>query len=331
MTTHAPQHNSKTTSDTVWVGIDVSKKELQLHSSAASLRLPAKLANDNAGIRSLVHRLASRSEVHIVFEATGGYDKPLLDALHRHGITCSRLNPRRVRDFARSKGLLAKTDAIDAAVLADFGAAYQPEPTSPVDPKLEEIHALVAYRRHLQDEMEREEMQNEHPKPGFITTLVKKRIRTLKSQIQSVEKQMAAIVRSSPFLKRAVAALVEVKGVAQLTALSLLASMPELGTLNREQAASLAGLAPFNRDSGAMRGKRSIQGGRRTIRQALYMAALTAAHRNEILSAAYRKMVERGKPKKVALTAIMRRLLIHLNSIMNKVLREEKPPEFLTP
>ncbi|MFT3990725.1 MAG: transposase [Luteolibacter sp.] len=141
---------------------------------------------------------------------------------------------------------------------------------------------------------------------------------------------MSAIVRSSPFLKRAVAALVEVKGAAQLTALSLLASMPEPGTLNRGQVASLAGLAPFNQDSGAMRGKRTIHGGSHTVRQALYMAALTAAHRNEILGAAYRQMVERGKPKKVALMAIMRRLLIHPNSIMNKVLREGNAAEFLT-
>src|SRR5690606_5149681 len=148
------------------------------------------------------------------------------------------------------------------------------------------------------DELKREEMQNEHPKPPYIASLIRRRIRNLKSQIEGVEKQMAAVVRSSPFLKRAVAALVEVKGVGQQTAMSLLASMPELGTLNRKQAACLAGVAPFNKDSGNMRGKRSIQGGRPAARQALYMAALTAAHRNEILSPAYRQMVERGKPKK---------------------------------
>lgn len=330
MTTHAPQHNPKTTPDTLWVGIDVSKKELQLHSSAPSLRLPARLANDPAGIRSLIHRLAPHGGVHVAFEATGGYDKPLLDALHRHQVTCSRLNPARVRNFARCKGMLAKTDAIDAAVIAEFGASQSPEPTASVDPKLEEIRALVTYRHHLQDELEREEMQNEHAKPAFITTLVKRRIRTLKSQIESVEKQMAAVVCSSQFLKRAVAALVEVKGVGLLTAVSLLAAMPELGTLNRQQVASLAGVAPFNKDSGNMRGKRFIQGGRPAARQALYMAALVAAHRNEILSPAYRQMVERGKPKKVALVAIMRRLLIHLNSIMNKVLRGESTCECLT-
>jgi transposase len=330
MTTHAPNHNPKTTPDTLWVGIDVSKTELQLHSPDPSVRLPVKLSNDIAGFKSLIKRLAPHGQVHVVFEATGGYDKPLLDALQAGGIACSRLNPRQVRNFARAKGLLAKTDAIDASILADYGATFRPTATLPVDPQLEEITALVNYRRHLIDELGREEMQNEHAKPKTITALIKSRIRTLKSQIGKVEKLMAAAIRSSPFLRRAVAALVEVKGVGQLTAVSLLASMPELGTLNRNQAAALAGLAPFNCDSGTLRGKRTIYGGRHAARQAIYMSALTAAKHNEILSEAYRKMVERGKAKKVALVAIMRRLLIHLNSIMSKVLQQEKQHENLT-
>lgn len=149
MTTHAPNHNPKASSDTLWVGIDVSKTELQLHSQSPSISLPAKLANDSAGLKSLLKHLAPHRQVHIVFEATGGYDKPLLDALQAHGIACSRLNPRQVRNFARAKGLLAKTDAIDASILADFGATFRPEVTPPVDAQLEEIIALVNYRRHL--------------------------------------------------------------------------------------------------------------------------------------------------------------------------------------
>lgn len=330
MTSHAPNHNPKTTQDTLWVGIDVSKTELQLHSPDPSISLPAKLPNDSAGLKSLLKHLAPHRQLHVVFEATGGYDKPLLDTLQAHGIACSRLNPRQVRNFARAKGLLAKTDAIDASILADFGATFRPPATAPVDPRLEEITALVNYRRHLLDDLGREEMQNEHPKPKAITALIKSRIRSLKAQIGKIEKLIAAVIKASPFLKRAVAALVEVKGVGQLTAVSLLASMPELGTLNRHQVAALAGLAPFNRDSGNLRGKRAIYGGRHAARQALYMSALTAAKHNEILSEAYRKMVERGKAKKVALVAIMRRLLIHLNSVMSKVLREETAPETLT-
>lgn len=330
MTTHAPNHNPKTSPDTFWVGIDVSKTELQLHSQAPSISLPAKLANDSAGLKSLLKHLAPHRQVHIVFEATGGYDKPLLDALQAHGIACSRLNPRQVRNFARAKGLLAKTDAIDASILADFGATFRPEVTPPVDPQLEEIIALVNYRRHLLDDLGREEMQNEHPKPKAVTALIKSRIKSLKAQIQRVEKLMAAAIKTNPLLKQAVAALIEVKGVGELTAISLLASMPELGTLNRNQVAALAGLAPFNCDSGTLRGKRAIYGGRHAVRQALYMSALVAAKHNEILSAAYREMVARGKAKKVALVAIMRRLLIHLNSIMSRVLREYNSPQSLT-
>lgn len=330
MTTHAPNHNPKTIPAPLWVGIDVSKTELELHSPASSISLPARLANDSAGLKSLIKHLAPHKEVHVVFEATGGYDKPLLDALHVGGIACSRLNPRQVRNFARAKGLLAKTDAIDAAILADFGATFQPPVTPRVDTQLEEIIALVNYRRHLLDDLGREEMQNEHPKPKTISTLIKSRIRSLKAQIEKLEKLISAAVKASPFLKRAVAALIEVKGVGQLTAVSLLASMPELGTLNRQEVAALAGLAPFNRDSGTLRGKRAIYGGRHAARQALYMSALVAAKHNEILSEAYRKMVERGKAKKVALVAIMRRLLIHLNSIMSKVLQERDAFDFLT-
>ena len=327
MTTHVQNNNLKTIPDTLWVGIDVSKTELQLASSGKSLRLPARLANDRVGLKNLVKHLAPHDHVHVVFEATGGYDKLLLDALQANGITCSRLNPRQVRNFARAKGLLAKTDAIDAAILADFGATFRPEATPRVDPKLEEITALVNYRRHLLDELGREEMQNEHAKPKAVMALIKSRIRSLKAQIQKVEKLISTAIQASPLLKRAVAALVEVKGVGQLTAISLLASMPELGTLNRNQVAALAGLAPFNCDSGTLRGKRAIYGGRHAARQALYMSALTAAKYNEILSESYRGMIGRGKAKKVALVAIMRKLLIHLNSIMSKVLQEERPLE----
>ncbi len=330
MTTHAQNHNPKTIPDTLWVGIDVSKAELQLDCPGPSISLPAKLANDSAGLKSLVKHLAPHGQVHVVFEATGGYDKPLLEALQANGITCSRLNPRQVRNFARAKGLLAKTDAIDASILADFGATFRPEATPPVDPELEEITALVNYRRHLLDELGREEMQNEHAKPKAVAALIRSRIRNLKAQIGKVEKLIASAIQASPLLKRAVAALVEVKGVGRLTAVSLLASMPELGTLNRHQVAALAGLAPFNCDSGTLRGKRAIYGGRHAARQALYMSALTAAKHNEILSEAYRGMIARGKAKKVALVAIMRRLLIYLNSVMSRVLREEHPPENLT-
>jgi len=330
MTTHTSQSNLKTTPETTsapsWIGIDVSKSELQICSRDPSLKLPAKLPYHAAGIKLLISKLLPLSHPHIVFEATGSYDKPLLKALQSHGIHCSRINPRHARSFARAKGRLAKTDAIDASVLAEYGAVMQPEITPPADPRLEELNALITYRRHLLEELAREQMQLEHPKPSAITTIIKSRLRTLKAQIEKFNRLIASYVAAHPSLKRAVDALSAVKGVGPLTAAGLLAALPELGTLNRHQAAALAGLAPVNRDSGTLRGKRCIQGGRREVRHALYMSALVASRYNSVLSKAYQAMVSRGKVRKVALVAIMRRLLIHLNSIMANVLKETVTP-----
>lgn len=311
---------------TCWVGIDVSKAELQLHSHDSSLKLPAKLANDACGLRTLLKLLASSQDtVHVVFEASGGYDKPLLDHLHGNHVACSRLNPRQVRDYARFKGRLAKTDAIDAATLAELGATEQPAATPPPDPALEELMAQVNYRRHLLEELAREQMQEEHPKPRAIVAMIRSRIADLKKRIAKLDGLIDGTICASSFLKSAVAALVEVKGVGKLTAAALLASMPELGTLTRNQAAALAGLAPFNRDSGSIRGKRTIQGGRAAARQALYMSALVATRHNEHLAGFYQNLVAKGKPKKLALTAVMRKLLIHLNSIMRNLLERQAP------
>lgn len=328
MTTSTPKLNVKShPSDTVWVGIDVSKNELQLHFPVPPKGLPAKIPYDKTSLAKLARHLSGEARFHVVFEATGGYDKPLRQSLHAHGIRCTRANPRHVRNFARSKGLLAKTDRIDAAVLADFGAAIKPAVTPEPDPAREELAALIAYRAHLLDELGRERMQLEHPKPSAITTVIKSRIRTLQAQVERFEKLIATFIAERPALKRAVEALSSVKGIGALSAAGLLAAMPELGTINRGQVAALAGVAPFNRDSGTLKGRRTTYGGRVEVRRAIYMAALSASRHNEILSAAYRGMIARGKPKKVALIAIMRRLLIHLNSIMTKVLKNPAEPE----
>ena len=313
--------------DTLWVGIDVSKNELQLHFPAPPKGLPAKIPYDKAALARLVRHLSADARFHVVFEATGGYDKPLRQCLHAHGIRCTRANPRHVRNFARAKGLLAKTDRIDAAVLADFGAAVKPAATPEPDPAKEELSALIAYRAHLMEELGRERMQLEHPKPAAITTVIKSRIRTLQAQVGRFEKLIATFIAERPALKRAVEALSSVKGIGPLSAAALLAAMPELGTVNRGQVAALAGVAPFNRDSGTLRGRRTTYGGRTEVRRAIYMAALVSSRHNEILSAAYRGMIARGKPKKVALIAIMRRLLIHLNSIMAGILKNPYEPQ----
>lgn len=328
MTTPTTKLNVKShPADTLWVGIDVSKNEIQLHFPVPPEGLPAKIPYDKSALARLARHLASDPRFHVVFEATGGYDKPLRQCLQAHGIRCTRANPRHVRNFARSKGLLAKTDRIDAAVLADFGAAIQPGPTPGPDPVREELAALIAYRAHLMDELGRERMQLEHPKPAAISAVIKSRIRTLQAQIQRFEKLITTFIVERPGLNRAVTALAGVKGIGPLSAAALLAAMPELGTLNRGQVAALAGVAPFNRDSGTLKGRRTTYGGRVEVRRAIYMAALVSSRHNEVLSVAYKGMIARGKPKKVALIAIMRRLLIHLNSIMAKVLKASTAPQ----
>ena len=242
--------------------------------------------------------------------------------LQTEGIKASRITPSLARNFAKAQGILSKTDAIDAKVLTDFGFKFNPRETAPVDPVIEEIHALVKYRRHLNDELLRERQQLEHTPPKSVETMVKSRIKTLTNQVEKVTKMMIALKTKSPEIDEAVNILTSTKGVGDNSALSLLAAMPELGKLTNNQASSLAGLAPFNRDSGKYRGRRMIYGGRKDIRQALYMAALVASRFNPILKEFYQRLLANGKPKKLALIAVMRKLLSYLNLLMKRHLQD---------
>jgi len=267
-----------------WIGIDVAKKELE----------------------KLIKKISQDPSAHLVFEASGGYEKPLLSMLQSQGIAASRVNAIHVRNFAKAKGLLAKTDAIDARVLSDFGIHFKPSSTLTLDPVLEEIESLVKYRRRLNNDLHRERMLFEHTQPKSLERIVKKRINAIKKQIEEIDLLMTKLTQQSAALNDAVQLLTKTNGVGENSALSLLVAMPELGKLSHKQAASLAGLAPFNCDSGKMRGKRKIYGGRTEIRKALYMAALVATRYNDILKEFYHKLLEKGKPKKLALIAVMR-------------------------
>lgn len=330
MTTPAPDRNSgeaAADTDTVWIGIDVSKAELELHAPAGSgCKLPARLPNNAAGFAALAGHLDIPAPVHLVFEATGGYERPLMLYLQASAIPCTRANPAQVRDFARSRRMLAKTDAIDAAVLAAFGKEHKPGPTPAADPRLAQLAELLHYRKHLLDSLERDRMQLEHDKPGQVATMIKTRIRTTRAQIDRLEKMAGELVAAVPEIKAAVDAMSTVKGVGRLTAMSVYAAMPEIGTMARNQSAALSGLAPMNRDSGTMRGKRTITGGRPAVRKALFMAAMTAVQHHPDLKRTYNDMVARGKLKKVALTAVMRKLVIILNSLVRKCLAAQSQP-----
>jgi transposase len=264
---------------------------------------------------------------HIICEATGPYHKALVGALHGEGILVSVINPRQIRDFARASGTLAKTDKIDARILADFGAKMQPSPTPPPDPVNEELAVLAARRHDLVEARSNEAKrlsQTEHP---FCVASIKAHIEHLNEQITRCEQEIDELLAGSERLQKQVKHLSEVKGVGRLSATLLLAAAPELGTLSKNQITALAGLAPVCRDSGKYRGKRTIYGGRLTMRTALYMAAVSASRFNPVLSAFYKKLIDCGKPFKVAITAVMRKLLIALNSIAKRALDAPLQPK----
>jgi transposase len=317
-TKKANQQSHPIVRSTHWVGIDISKRELQIH--CCSLKLPAILPFDAKGLKRLVGALSGNENIHVVFEATGGYERKLLLCLQLEEITCSRLNAGHVRHFAKSRGLLAKTDKIDAAIIAEFGRVNTPQPTRVINKSLSELHAAIAYRRRLGEELRREKALLEHDQPKSITTIINARLRSLKAATAKVEALIVSLLEKSPKLNETVRAMSQVKGVGTLTAASFLAAVPELGDLTRNQAAALTGLAPFNNDSGASRGRRSVYGGRAEARKSLYMAAVTAARYNPTLKAFYQKLIQNGKPAKVAITAVMRKLAILLNSIARKTL-----------
>lgn len=299
-----------------WIGIDISKAQLDLAASSFLKKLPKTLPNTQAGHRKILKFLATHPDMKVIFEATGGYENKLLKTLQANEIHASRINPAQARSFAKASGLLAKTDQIDAQLLADYGETFQPEATKPLDPEREELQDIIKYRRHLRDQLHREKMLLEHEHSKTVTTMIRRRIGSLEKQIQTLSNTIETLTLQSEKLAPAMEILTKVKGVATLTAASLLAAMPELGKLTRKQVASLAGVAPINCDSGTMRGQRRIYGGRRDVRQALYMASLSASRHEPILAKFYQNLLAKGKPTKVALTAVMRKLLIHLNSLM---------------
>ena len=303
----------------VYVGADVAKDSIVL--SGLPLALPDAITNDAAGHRALLGRLRrSPAAVHVVCEATGPYHRAFVAALHEAAVPVSVVNPRLVRDFARARNRLAKTDAIDAATLADFGRTLQPAPTPKPDALALRLAELVGRRAELVEDRARETNRLELTRSADIAASLRRHLRHLSSQIEKLEALIAELVKTSAPLRAKVQRLVEVQGVGLLTAAALLAALPELGTLGKNQITALAGLAPFNRDSGLLRGTRSITGGRRAARQALYMAAFSATRCNKVLRPFYQRLRAAGKPFKVALVAVMRKLLIHLNSLLKNLI-----------
>jgi len=295
----------------VYVGIDVAKARLDVAWGEEG----RQVSNDKAGHKELVKWLGKMEEkVQVVCEASGGYERKLVRALHEAAIRVSVVSASRVRQYARAAGILAKTDSIDAKVLCAFGEAIKPELTPARESTQERLRELEAHRRHLSALQIAEKNRAEQVSNDLVSQFSAKLVRQIQKQIDALDLLIKELINQSPELVHKAQKLTAITGVGERTAVLLLAQMPELGELNRREAAALAGLAPFNRDSGMMRGKRTIFGGRRAVRSGLYMAALVAARYNPILREFYQRLRSAGKPPKLALTAVMRKLLIVLNS-----------------
>ncbi len=299
----------------VFVGIDVSKSclDVAIHPSGEQFTV----SNDEAGIPQLTQRLQGREIGCIVLEATGGLEVPAIAALIQAGLPAVAVNPRQARHFAKAIGRLAKTDRIDAKVLALFAEATKPEARPVPDEATIALGELLTRRRQVIEMLTSERNRLIRSK-GQVREHIASHIRFLEEEINRLDRELARILKESSAWREKDDLLKSVPGVGPVLSTTLLAELPELGSLDRRKIASLAGLAPFNCDSGLMKGKRMIYGGRAPVRSALYMAAVVATRHNPVIRRYYERLLKAGKVPKVALVACMRKLLVILNAIVRE-------------
>jgi transposase len=297
-----------------FVGIDVAKDSLDVCVLPEGRRWTT--TNDREGVQRLVEALPAAGECLVVLEATGGYQRAVVAELLAARHQAAVVNPRQVRDFARGLGLLAKTDRLDAHVIARFGQQAQPRPIQQVPEKHERLEQLVARRRQLIELRTAEKCRLETASTKVVLKSVRSLIEQLGKFIRQIEKELSDLVESDERLQCRAAALQTAPGVGAITAVTLVAELPELGRLNRGQISALVGVAPFNRDSGKFHGRRAIWGGRSAVRSVLYMATLTARRFNPVIRAFAERLEAAGKPYKVVMVACMRKLLVILNTIL---------------
>lgn len=308
----------------LYVGIDVSKATLDVAIRPIEQRW--QVAHTEDGVHDLVLHLAGLHPSLVVLEATGGLETPLTGALAAAGLPVVVVNPRQVRDFAKATGKLAKTDAIDAHVLAHFAEAVRPTPRPLPDAQTQAIAALLARRRQMVAMLVTEKNRF-RTASAPVRRRIQAHITWLEQELKDLDQDLGDTLRQSPLWREQEQLLRSVPGVGPVLSLTLLAQLPELGTLNRKQIAALVGVAPLNRDSGTLRGKRTVWGGRATVRAALYMGALVASRWNPVLRTFYQRLCAAGKPKKVALTACMRKML----TILNAMLKHRTPWSYVAP
>jgi len=305
--------HSKTT---YYIGVDVSKAKLDLHDprSGQCLCYP----NNKTGLKRLFKQAAQQpGTLHVICEPSGGYEKPLIEQAHEAGVAVSAINPRQIRDYARAKGQLAKTDAIDAKLLSDYGATFKPKAQEAPSPVQEALSAAVRRKEALTRQLVREKNALEKTADKFVRADIRVGINHIKKRIAACDGHIKELIASDQDLQAKCGRITAIKGLGPSAAAVLLAEVPELGSISDKQAASLVGVAPLNRDSGKWRGKRTIHGGRRIARRGLFMPALCSVTHNPILRDFYRGMIKRNKPHHLAMTAVMRKIVCLVNKILS--------------
>jgi transposase len=298
----------------MFIGIDVSKARLDVHVRPTGEAFV--VARDDEGLAALVTRLGRLRPKLIVLEATGGLQLRASALLASAGLPVAVVNPRQVRDFARATGRLAKTDALDAEAIARFAEAVQPEPRPLPDAETQRLAGLIARRRQIVEMMTAEKNRRHQVAAADLKASLDTHLDWLRKELNRIDEDLDGAVRASPIWRTKEELLKSVPGIGDVASRTLLAELPELGRLNRREIAALVGLAPFNRDSGTLRGRRTIWGGRAALRAKLYMAALAATRCNPVIAAFYARLRAAGKPAKLAITACMRKLLVILNAMV---------------
>lgn len=309
----------------VWIGVDVAARKLDLYDLQREHH--QVIENDLLAISSFISQLSRlRKKCLVVMEATGGYENTLVDALLEAGIDCAVVNPLNVRHFAKGCGLLEKTDKIDARVIAKFAQVVSPKPKDPLSEDEKKLRALVHRRSQILAQMASEKNRKQQTVDSDTSALIDQAITFYRSQLKDVEQRIAQLVKAAEAFRNKSEVLSSCPGVGPATVGVLLAELPELGQLSRGQVAKLVGVAPLAKDSGEKSSRRKTSAGRSTIRKVLYMAALVSARYNAPMRAFYQRLVGKGKPKKVALVAVMRKLIICLNTMIKNNEMWRDPP-----
>jgi transposase len=297
-------------------GIDISKRHFDVYNFVEKKHL--RFDNDPTGISKCVKQLTAQNPALVVMESTGGYEVDLAVAIHDCGLPIAVVNPKRIRDFARSCGKLAKTDRIDAQIIALYAKTVQPPPHGVLDERMRALKDLVARRNQLVELKTAESNRREHASNPAVDSSIAAVIETINEELKKIEQELRDHINNTPELKVKSQRLASTPGIGETTATMLIAEVPELGKLNRRQISALLGLAPINRDSGVFRGKRMTGGGRREVRSRLFMPTLTAIKHNTVIRNYYTRLINEGKCKMIAIVACMRKLITILNTMLFK-------------